>query len=433
MRRREFSFALAGMGMAGTLRVATFRSEVTPAMGEPLIWVDPTREVLDPLWAKGVVIDGPAGRVVLCAVDWCGLGGYVHRMFRDKVARAVNTPADCVAVQAVHQHTAPYIEGGGYELMARLKNPPLMMSRRFLDDVTGRLARAAAQAVGRLQPFDAAGLGSAGLERVGSARRMMVDGKLVTRFSTSGKDPKMAELPEGDIDTRLRTVTLFGKEKPLVRLHYYASHPQTFCCDGRVTADFVGAAREAVERDEGVPQIYFTGCAGDTTVGKYNDGGSDARAGLARRMEAGLRASIQSTRTSPVHEMDWKTVELRLPLKAGPKPEWPPRELASMSGNDIYRRAIPAAFAARREPLAVSRLRLGGLQIVHLPGEPLLEFQRHAGDAIVAGYGDISPGYLCPDKAFEEGGYEPSASNAGPGTEAALKQAITKVLARSNG
>ena len=46
----------------------------------------------------------------------------------------------------------------------------------------------------------------------------------------------------------------------------------------------------------------------------------------------------------------------------------------------------------------------------------------------VAGYGDISPGYLCTDRAFEEGGYEPSAANAGPGTEARVKQAIRRLL-----
>ncbi|HNY41764.1 MAG TPA: hypothetical protein PKJ41_15295, partial [Bryobacteraceae bacterium] len=122
------------------------------------------------------------------------------------------------------------------------------------------------------------------------------------------------------------------------------------------------------------------------------------------------------------------SVELRLPLKPGPKLDWPPADLASMNSVDICRHANAAAFASRRTPLTVSSLRLGGVRIVHLPGEPLLEFQRHAGDAIVAGYGDISPGYLCPDKAFEQGGYEPSASNAGPGTEAAMKQAIMEVL-----
>ncbi len=106
MRRREFTFAFAGMGMARPLRVAAFRADVTPALGEPLIWVDPTREVLDPLWAKGVVIEGPGGRVVLCAVDWCGLGGYVHRMFREKLAQAVTLRRMCRRPGCASAHRA---------------------------------------------------------------------------------------------------------------------------------------------------------------------------------------------------------------------------------------------------------------------------------------------------------------------------------------
>jgi hypothetical protein len=419
---------MAAFAAREPVRAAAFRADVTPALGEPLIWVDPAGEILDPLWAKGVIIDGPSGRVAICAVDWCGVGGWVHRMFRDRLAGAVRTDPSRVAVQTVHQHTAPYIEGGGYELMARLPKPPLMMSRRFLEAVTGRVADAAADAMKRLRPVDAIGVSSFGLERVGSARRLMVDGKLVIRFSGSGKDRRMAELPEGDIDTRLRTVTLQGGGKAVVRLHYYASHPQTFCCNGQVTADFVGAAREEIEREEGVPQIYFTGCAGDVTVGKYNDGGAEARDGLAKRLAAGMRASNKSMRGIQIGGMGWRSLELRLPLNPGPRDVWPPAELAKLNGTEIYRRAIHAAFPLRKEPLTISMLRLGDLRIVHLPGEPMLEFQRHAGEAIVAGYGDISPGYLCPDKAFEEGGYEPSASNGGPGTEAAVKKAITAIL-----
>lgn len=429
MRRRDFTLGIGAIAAGQPIRAAAFRADVTPALGEPLIWVDPASEILDPLWAKGVVVEGPAGRVAICAVDWCGLGGWVHRMFRDRLAGAVRTDPSRVAVQTVHQHTAPYIEGGGYELMARLPKPPLMMSRRFLEDVTGRVAAAAAEAMKRLQPVDAVGVSSCDLERVGSARRLMVGGKLQTRFSTSGKDWRMAELPEGDIDTRLRTVTLICRGKPAVRLHYYASHPQTFCCNGQVTADFVGAAREEVEREEGIPQIYFTGCAGDVTVGKYNDGSAEARGGLAKRLAAGMRAAGKSMQARPPGRMSWKSVELRLPPRSGPRDAWPPAELARLNGTEIYRRAIHAAFPMRREPLAVSMLRLGDVRIVHLPGEPLLVFQRHAGEAIVAGYGDIAPGYLCPDKAFEEGGYEPSASHAGQGTEAAVKQAMAKVLA----
>lgn len=428
MRRRDFTFGLAALAGASPYRVAAFKADATPALGEPLIWVDPTKEVLDPLWAKGIVIEAPGGKIVLCALDWCGAGGYVHRMFREKLARAVGTSASRVAVQAVHQHTAPYIDGGGYELMAKLANPPLMMSRGFLETVTNRVAAAAAEAASRMKMFDSLGLSSVPLDRVGSARRLMVGGKLQTRFSTSGKDPKMAALPEGDIDHRLRTVSLMAGKTPLVRLHYYASHPQTFCCTGQVSADFVGAAREAVEKIERIPQIYFTGCAGDTTVGKYNDAGIEARNGLARRMEEGLLASIRATKVELVGDVAWKSVEMRLPPKTGPETEWPPAKLAGMNAVEICRRANTAAFAQRKEPLEVSCLRIGSARIVHLPGEPLLEFQRFAWEAIVAGYGDISPGYLCPDKAYAEGGYEPSAANAGPGTESAVKRAMEEVL-----
>jgi hypothetical protein len=424
--RREFSFGTAAFVAAQAnvdLRAAAFRADVTPALGEPLIWVDPAREVLDPLWAKGVVLEAAGRRYVLCAVDWCGLGGYVYDRFRMALAVAVRGEVRGVVVHAVHQHTAPYAEGGAYQLMAREENPPLILNDRFLEEVTRRVAEAARRTLAELRPIDGIGLGVGHPERVASARRIMVDGKLVTRFSSGAKDPALAALPEGDIDTRLRTVTLMSGGRPVVRMHHYACHPQTFCCNGQVSADFVGAAREAVEKDEGVPQIYFTGCAGDVTVGKYNDGSEDARRGLAARLEAGMRAAIGATTVAPVSRFDWSVAPLRLPVV---KIDWPPsKRRASLSAQDLYRQAIRAAFAVRAHPLAAARVALGDVKFVHLPGEPMLEFQRYAPEVLVAGYGDMSPGYLCPDRAFAEGGYEPSAANAGKGTEAIVKGCVT--------
>ena len=66
----------------------------------------------------------------------------------------------------------------------------------------------------------------------------------------------------------------------------------------------------------------------------------------------------------------------------------------------------------------------------------MLEFQKYArqvgpgGFTAISGYGDMSPGYLCTDRAFDEGGYEPGASNAGPGTEERVKEIIRKLLGR---
>ena len=233
----------------------------------------------------------------------------------------------------------------------------------------------------------------------------------------------MAELPEGDIDRTLRTITLAQSGKPLLRIHCYASHPQTFCCDGRVTADFVGAAREDVEKSDGVPQIYFAGCGGDVTVGKYNDGSDAARVALQRRLTAALLASNASTRMQPLREVGWRTAGLRLP----------PRSAAERP-QDPYRAAILEGVRNRRQPIQVSSLQFDRAQMLFLPGEPMLEFSRYARslgngrEVVVAGYGDISPGYLCTDEAHRQGGYEPSASYVGPGTEAALKNVIRTLL-----
>jgi hypothetical protein len=77
---------------------------------------------------------------------------------------------------------------------------------------------------------------------------------------------------------------------------------------------------------------------------------------------------------------------------------------------------------------------LGKVLILHLPGEPMIDYQFFAqraksGDFVaVAGYGDCGTAYICTDKALAEGGYEPSATNVGQGSEALLKNAIQVLL-----
>jgi hypothetical protein len=431
---------LVGSSSGGRLRMATFRSEVTPSAGAPLIWTSPVVKVEDPLWAKGVVIEDDTARYVLCAMDWCGLANSTYLLFRNTIAAAAGTVSSRVALHSVHQHTAPYVDGAAYELLGKLPNPPLRMSDRQLRVMTDLLTDAVKRSTDDLQPFDRVGIGRARVERVASARRIhTADGKLLTRFSTGGSEPAMAAAPEGPIDPEIRTVTLARGTRPLVRIHFYATHPQTFCCNGRVSADFVGDAREKVEQKTGIPQIYFTGCAGDVTVGKYNDRSAEARAGLAARLAAAMEASASATELQHVGPIRWKTVPLKLPLRADPaflqsrlaKLEARPQQ---DSEDELYRSAIAVAFARRDVPLEGKSLRLGRVRILCLPGEPMLIFQRFAQELkpaafiAVAGYGDISPGYLCTDGAFQDGGYEPGASNAGPGTEAAVKDCITSLL-----
>jgi hypothetical protein len=278
---------------------------------------------------------------------------------------------------------------------------------------------------------------------VGSSRRIITpDGKFHGRMS-SAKDPALRALPEGAIDPVLRTVTLAGGGKPIARLHYYATHPQSFYGargDNRVSPDMPGFARETLEKKEGIFQIYFTGCAGDVAMGKYNDGTRKARDELTARLLAAMEKSSAATRLTPVGRLEWRTLSLVLPMavRADAVVAKCRKELADPATGPIprIRAATQVAYAERIEnPLDIHLLRIGKVAVLLLPGECMVEFQRFSQqvkpkDAFlaVAAYGDLGTGYICTAKAFREGGYEPSASHVGPQSEELLKSAIRKVL-----
>lgn len=89
----------------GDLRIATFKCEVTPPLGQ-ILYSKPLKTVEHPLLAKGVVLDSGDRRFVLCAVDWCTMKNSTHDIFREKLAEAVGADLANVAVHCVHQHTA---------------------------------------------------------------------------------------------------------------------------------------------------------------------------------------------------------------------------------------------------------------------------------------------------------------------------------------
>lgn len=429
-----------GAAETGTLRLATFRCDVTPPLGgHPIIWVTPLKTVEDPLWAKGVILEDGPKRYVLCAVDWCGLCNSTHLLFRRKIAAAADTEVSQVSVHCVHQHTAPYTDGDAQHLLDQVDKAPRFVDFKFLDEVTDRLAAQVRQALQNLQPFDQVGVGQAKVERVASSRRIPLPGGKIQGRSSSAPDPRLRALPEGNIDPLLRTITLARGKKPLVRMHYYATHPQSFYGDPRASADTAGHARDRLEKKEQVFQIYFNGCGGDVAMGKYNDRTPQARRDLTDRLFAGMEASVAASRLSPVAKLQWRTLPLVLPARTDPG--YTEADFRKMMANLQLpdhvraRAATNVAYTLRsREPLTLAALQMGPAQVLHLPGECMVDFQQYAQGLLpgrfvaIAAYADLGPGYICTERAFQEGGYEPSASRVAPQSEHLLKRAMADLL-----
>lgn len=426
---------------AGQLRVATFSSDITPPLGQPMFSCDPLETVELPLLAKGIVLEAEGQRYVLCALDWCELCNESYQTIRAQVAEAAGADVSHVAIQTVHQHTAPLIDMGAQKIMAEVGAPQAHIDPQALDEILQRLVTGVRQSLDTFQPFDQIGTGQAKVDRVASSRRCRDQAGIIRpRMSTAGKDPVMRDLPEGTIDPYLKTITLAHAGTPVVRLHYYATHPQSRYGDRRATSDIPGVARTALEQKEKVFQIYFTGCGGDITMGKYNDTSDECRKGLADRLLAGMEAAIAATQFVPVETIEWRTRNVLLP----------PRTDAGFSLADaqalarntevllvtrLYQGAVRAAFQQRsQQSIELSSLHMGKLHIVNLPGEPLVDFQLFAQSVkpddfvAVAGYGDCGTGYICPAQAYQDGGYEPTDANVKPESEIIAKNAIKELL-----
>jgi hypothetical protein len=441
--------ALAGGGRASSakLQAAAFVSDITPPLGSPLPECKPpfAASADIPLLAKGVVISDGNTRYVLCALDYCELRLGAYDLFRRAIANALGVNELQIEVHCLHPHDTPLYDTNAELLVEMLPSPPHTTDLPFIAIASERVASAARAALSKLQPLTHVACGKAKVEKFASNRRVpLPDGKIGVRLSHCN-DPVLIAAPEGLIDPWMRTITLFNRQRPIARLHYYASHPQSYYGQGHMNPDTTGIARELLEKDEGIPQIYFNGCAGNVAAGKYNDGSHPMRMVLANRLCDGMKAAIAATGKPEPATLAWKTADVLFPPRQ--EPDYSEQYFRTVLADvtQTYPPRMKAALALAwyerlkfRPTVDITSYRLGPAVILHLPGEAFVEYQLFAQSVrpndfvAVASYGEGGTGYICTDKAFAEGGYEPTASFVSPPTEALLKAAISEVLKNSS-
>ena len=448
-RNRNFLFllilALLPLNACNTeerpeVRLSTFQCDVTPPLGTPIYsGYEPLAVIEHPLLAKGIVLEESGQRYVLCVLDWCEICNATHTLFRETLAEAAGTDAGYVAVQTVHQHTAPMGDADAMRLLDTIENPPPHPDPEVIEKAVKNVAEALRNSLADMQVVDSIGTGQARVVEVAATRRVKAeDGSIITRWS-SCTDPELRAQPEGLIDPYLKTLTFARGDRPLARLHYYTTHPQSFYGDPRASYDFPGMARQELEQEEGVFQIYFTGCAGDVTAGKYNDRSPEARDRLAARLLDGMHESVAVTRYEPIQLLSWKTVPVKLPLREDPGFVSEDARIEMLNQEIPHSARLDGAMSLvtmqRGDvPYILSSLRINNDLIMNLPGECMVAYQlfsqQQRPDAFVAvaAYGDCGPGYICTDQAFTEGGYEPSATRLAPGAEKILKEGIRQLL-----
>ena len=324
------------------------------------------------------------------------------------LAESARTDPQHVLVTTVHQHDTPIADLRAQRLLEENHAAGSICNAAFHELMIKRVARALRTSLAKLRRVTHLGIGQARVENVASNRRYALpDGTILYDRTSASRSPHAHEASVGTIDPWLKTLSFWNGDVPLLALSHYAVHPMSYYGQGGVSADFVGMARRA--RQEALPdvvQLYVSGCSGNVTAGKYNDGSPENRPVLASRIEKAMTAGWAATKRFPFEQAAFRVVPLR----------FEPRSDAGFSKEELKARlnGDPKPFGQCLAALGLSWrervesgqtvdlpvLDLGPAVLVLLPGESYVEYQLLAQklrpDAFVMalGYGEAATGYI---------------------------------------
>lgn len=428
------------------VRLATFEADVTPPLGHALLagLIAPAQAIADPLSARGLVLLGGDGPVVLVAIDWCEIRNDAHDRWRSVLAEAAGTVPSRVFVHSVHQHDAPVADLEAQRILdAQHVTGGQIINPEFHETCVQRTAQALRDSLANTRPVTHLGTGSALVEQVASNRRVdNPDGSFhFGRTSASARDYGGA--PEGLVDPVLRTLSFWNGSTPLAGLHCYATHPMTHYGQGKVSCDFPGLARARRQADDpAVFQIYLTGCSGNITAGKYNDGAPENRRVLANRLYQAMKQAWDKSQRYPLENISFRRVTYRLPPRDDP--DFTVAGLKRLLADPVEpfrRKSLAALGLSWRQRVDAGRtldlpvLDLGPAEILLLPGESYVEYQLYALSRrpdtflLTPGFGECAPGYIPTDQHFAwKDGNLGDWCWVAPGSERQLREAIGRAL-----
>jgi len=404
-----------------------------------------SKTIVDTLELHGFVLLGNTTPIVIAAIDWCEIRNKSYDQWRSRLAKAADTTPERVLLSSLHQHDAPVIDAGAQDLLDAVGLKGELYDRIFHDDVLNRAESALKIAIQDAKPLTHVGYAESPVRDVASNRRVVDPQGKVTfgRGSSSGRDPFLRQAEEGLIDPLLRTISFWNANQCIVEYHSYATHPMSYYGRGEVTSDFVGLARKQLSRaDRSIHPIYASGCSGDVTAGKFNDGSPQARTELTAKM---LEAMIQNRSKPNKKEIasGWEFQSLPLELQYTKSDALQNKQLKQELNDQnlsVEKRILAAMglstwnrVVEQRQPIDVPSIDFGIAKIILLPGESFVGYQHLAQKinapipVVPVGYGECWTGYVPTDDAFSDG-FNESWLWVAPGAQSRIEAVLLKHL-----
>ncbi len=417
MRKRSVASMKAGVAEV----------EITPPIGLPM-WgyaarKDPARGVLDPLYARVLVLESGLKRLALVVLDFgrtFGAASLVQLRGALKARYGIN----CLIVSATHTHSGPVIQEEYAEGV-----PP------WEQEVLEKITLAVGTAVAGLQEVRL-GIGY-GHASIAHNRLRIEPNGTVTWFSSNPQ-----RIPTAPVDPTVTVLRLDTREgEPLAILAHHACHPVVLdAVNLNYSADFPGVTVRMVrEAFDNKPICFFLqGATGD--INPYYAHLPPLENEIKLKDWTGLRLGEEVIRVaSSIHTESWSEADIRFTeesLRFRPRyqPEaW--RAAIKGFGEEFARWFTPRMERESRVPLTTVLIGKR-LALMTVPGEPFVEFQQSwreccpVQDSLLLGYANGYFGYFPTIRAAAYGGYGASGPTAwievGAG-ERLVNQAVIRV------
>ncbi|MDO5552321.1 MAG: hypothetical protein Q4G68_01040 [Planctomycetia bacterium] len=417
-------------------KAAQFKVDVTPPVGTHLAYVM-NESIEYPIYVSGLILDDGTTRIVWVSGDFIFISGETYRRWQRNIAQAAGTTPEKVFLHVVHQHDTPLVttdyeqseEGDEYVIN---KEYCLSIEKRIFDAV-------ASAAAGPWAPIKRILTAEREIEGLASNRRLVDTNGVCVAMRFSGcTDPKMQAWPVGVIDPKLRTIAFEMTDgKIFAALHFYATHPMAAYLRMKVGPDVPGwALRKLAMKEPGTLHIYFTGCGGNITFGKYNPGGDiKAIETLGNRLANAIGANMQSLKNNSLGKIVLKTTAINIPFDL---------TRLKKSAENTERKNNARIWLLKTldqwKMVPITSVSIGdNINFLSIGlSEVFVEYQLYAQSLLpgrflaVASYANGIYEYTPTAKAFQEGGYEPgeTACIVTPEIETVLKKGIADVLIR---
>jgi hypothetical protein len=378
--------------------------------------------VLDPLRASALWLSDGSTKAVIITLDTLGLNPEDDVALRERIGAQIGVGPDAVLIACSHTHSGP-----ATMTVRATGDKEAVWTTEVLDRAFRAAETAANNAV-------------SAIPRVGSGP---CDAAINRRNPTGPRDP----------DCRLLTFASTD-DTPIAALLYYTMHPVALGNGNRLlSADWVATARAGIEEALGCPVLYLQGCCGDINPHFSGQRGmKEARLAGEKVVEAALAAAKESRPLEHLRVGVGKA-DTHLPLcpldtaeekrlEAAAREVLAKGEESSLGARQLAQADIEWARACEKlreshpdglphVPARVSALSIGDITLAGLPGEIFSEIGLRIRDddpnLWPVGFANGNLGYLYPDSALDEGGYEVNLAyrlygeqRIGPGTADAL-------------